>query len=145
VRFPRAGQGVAPAGPGQPGADLASPELDAPALLRGSECERSLQLFLKHLTFVAQQELGVFATDFIPRFARFGPLCGESRTPSVDEATVMPASGAIPGERRTSAAVAESAPGAAGQQQEKDIAAVSRANQQQPSRIWKVLACRWAP
>uniref|UniRef100_A0A915LDD2 C2H2-type domain-containing protein n=1 Tax=Meloidogyne javanica TaxID=6303 RepID=A0A915LDD2_MELJA len=31
-----------------------------------------------------RNELGVFSTDFIPRFARFGPLCGDCRMPLVN-------------------------------------------------------------
>uniref|UniRef100_A0A914HJ73 Uncharacterized protein n=1 Tax=Globodera rostochiensis TaxID=31243 RepID=A0A914HJ73_GLORO len=50
-----------------------------------------------------KDEFGIFTADFIPRFARFGPLCGESRTPSVEEATVMPVAGATPGEKAESA------------------------------------------
>uniref|UniRef100_A0A915MXU3 SET domain-containing protein n=1 Tax=Meloidogyne javanica TaxID=6303 RepID=A0A915MXU3_MELJA len=30
-----------------------------------------------------RNELGVFSTDFIPRFARFGPLCGDCRMPLI--------------------------------------------------------------
>ncbi|CAK5012281.1 unnamed protein product [Meloidogyne enterolobii] len=32
-----------------------------------------------------RNELGVFSTDFIPRFARFGPLCGDCRMPLVNK------------------------------------------------------------
>uniref|UniRef100_A0A915DR00 Uncharacterized protein n=1 Tax=Ditylenchus dipsaci TaxID=166011 RepID=A0A915DR00_9BILA len=39
-----------------------------------------------------ENEIGIFSIDYIPRYARFGPLCGDSRIPSMpDEATVMPA------------------------------------------------------
>ncbi|KAH7723669.1 zinc finger protein [Aphelenchoides avenae] len=37
------------------------------------------------------QETGVWSIEYIPRGSRFGPLCGEFRTPDPDEATVMPA------------------------------------------------------
>ncbi|KAI1731598.1 zinc-finger double domain-containing protein [Ditylenchus destructor] len=43
-------------------------------------------------------EIGIFSIDYIPRYARFGPLCGDSRTPSMpDEATVMPKEASLPG------------------------------------------------
>uniref|UniRef100_A0A915D029 C2H2-type domain-containing protein n=1 Tax=Ditylenchus dipsaci TaxID=166011 RepID=A0A915D029_9BILA len=39
-----------------------------------------------------ENEIGIFSIDYIPRYARFGPLCGDSRIPSMpDETTVMPA------------------------------------------------------
>lgn len=67
--------------------------------------------------------MGVFAADFIPQFARFGPLCGDSRTPSVEEATVMPKQGAV------AAVGAESAGSAA-------AASIGPANQSRS--VWKV-------
>ncbi|KAI6229068.1 hypothetical protein M3Y99_01166500 [Aphelenchoides fujianensis] len=43
-----------------------------------------------------QGELGVWSAGFIPSGARFGPIRGDSLTPSVHEATVMPAEAAVP-------------------------------------------------